>query len=228
MDAVSDQPYQLLPALSDEEYAALREDIATNGIRVPVDVDEHGQVLDGHHRQAIAAELGVDCPTRTVAGLTEDDKRAHALAVNLQRRTLSREQRRALIAAELEHDPSRSDRAIGRLVGVDHKTVAVVRRGEIPHEPLTADERAQLTKAEATIATGLAEIDRRADILVRLAGTRFRDALELSRNGETIIGVPVMDADACKDPAVVAAAWSRVSALAQLFVDALPDDQDGD
>ena len=52
------QPYQLLPALSDVEYAALRDDVATNGIRVPVDVDERGRVLDGHHRQAIAAESG--------------------------------------------------------------------------------------------------------------------------------------------------------------------------
>lgn len=125
---MSDAPYQLLPPLTTEEYAALREDIATNGIRVPIDVDETGRVLDGHHRQAIASELGVGCPTRIVAGLTEDQKRAHALAVNLQRRILTREQRRGLIATELERDPDRSDRAIGRLVGVDHKTVGAMRR----------------------------------------------------------------------------------------------------
>lgn len=156
---MSDQPYQLLPALSDEEYAALRDDIAANGIRVPVDVDEHGQVLDGHHRQAIAAELGIDCPTRTVAGLTEDDKRAHALAVNLQRRTLTRDQRRALIAAELEHDPSRSDRAIGRLVGVDHKTVAAVRRGEFPHGTFTAEEVAEAERLTEEIRSALGQSD---------------------------------------------------------------------
>lgn len=139
--ASDDTPYQLLPPLTGDEYAALREDIAANGIRVPVDVDEDGTVLDGHHRQAIAAELGIPCPTRVVTGLTDEDKRCHALAVNLQRRTLTREQRRALILAELEHDDTRSDRAIARLLGCDHKTVGAVRAvltaprggGEIPH-----------------------------------------------------------------------------------------------
>ena len=29
-------PYQLLPALSEAEYAALRESIAEHGIRVPI------------------------------------------------------------------------------------------------------------------------------------------------------------------------------------------------
>lgn len=86
MVAVSD--YQVMPPLSAEQYAALREDIAAHGIRVPVDVDEDGAVLDGHHRAAIAAELGIDPPRRVVPGLTDEQKRAHAFAVNLHRRQL--------------------------------------------------------------------------------------------------------------------------------------------
>ena len=158
---MSDQPYQLLPPLGADEYAALREDIAVNGIRVPVDVDEAGQLLDGHHRAAIAAELGIPCPTRVVVGLTEDEKRHHALAVNLQRRTLTREQRRALVAAELEHDPSRSDRAIGRICGVDHKTVAATRRGGwgIPHPDRPAVTREEAERRTEEIRAGLAMFD---------------------------------------------------------------------
>lgn len=161
---MSDQPYQVMPALSAEEYAALRDDITAHGIRVPVDLDEHGQVLDGHHRQAIAVELGIDCPTRTVAGLTDEEKRHHALAVNLTRRHLTREQRRALIVAELEHDPSRSDRALGRLLGCDHKTVGAVRRelsGEVPHhsDEFTAEEVAEAERLTASMVEKL----RRAD-----------------------------------------------------------------
>ncbi|WP_433361945.1 ParB N-terminal domain-containing protein [Actinoplanes sp. CA-142083] len=161
------QPYQLLPPLAADEYAALRADIEAHGIRVPIDVDEAGQVLDGHHRQQIAASLGIPCPTRLVDGLTEDQKREHALAVNAQRRTLSREQRRALVVAELERDPSRSDRAIARLCGVDHKTVAAVRRGGwgIPH-PVTAaatgdaeQVRSALAEAEAAVEGGLRSLD---------------------------------------------------------------------
>jgi ParB-like chromosome segregation protein Spo0J len=133
-------PYQVMPPLSAEEYAALHADIAEHGVRVPVDVDENGTVLDGHHRQAIAAELGVDCPTRVVAGLTDDGKRLHAFAVNLQRRTLDREQRRALIVAELRDDPLRSDRAIGRRLGVDGKTVGSVRREMAEAETQRAEQ----------------------------------------------------------------------------------------
>jgi ParB-like chromosome segregation protein Spo0J len=129
-------PYQLLPQLTGDEYAALKADIAEHGIRVPIDVDEQGRILDGHHRSTIAAELGIDPPKRVITGLTEEAKREHALAVNVQRRILTREQRRSLIANELTRDGSRSDREIGRLLGCDHKTVGAVRRelaGEIPH-----------------------------------------------------------------------------------------------
>lgn len=93
----SPTPYQLLPRLTDEEYDALKADIATNGIRVPIDVDENGTVIDGHHRAWIAADLGVDCPRRVVRGLTDEQKRAHAIAANVYRRSLTRDQRREMV-----------------------------------------------------------------------------------------------------------------------------------
>jgi transposase len=93
----SPTPYQLLPRLTDDEYNALKADIAENGIRVPIDVDENGVVIDGHHRSWIAADLGVDCPRRVVTGLTDEQKRAHAIAANVYRRSLTREQRREMV-----------------------------------------------------------------------------------------------------------------------------------
>lgn len=80
--------YQVMPDLAADEYAALTADIAEHGVRVPVDVDEHGVLLDGHHRRRIAAELGIDCPSRIVAGLDDDGKREHAFTVNMLRRQL--------------------------------------------------------------------------------------------------------------------------------------------
>jgi len=44
-------PYQLLPPLSEEEYQSLRADIAEHGVLIPVELDEFGNVLDGHHRR---------------------------------------------------------------------------------------------------------------------------------------------------------------------------------
>ena len=48
------EPWQVMPPLTEDEYAALREDIAANGVTVPVIVDQHGVIIDGHHRQKIA------------------------------------------------------------------------------------------------------------------------------------------------------------------------------
>jgi hypothetical protein len=124
----SPTPYQLLPRLSDEEYEALKNDIAENGVRVPIDVDEDGTILDGHHRAWITADLGIECPRRLVAGLSEEQKRTHAVAVNVHRRSLSREQRRELIQRSLKADPQLSDRQHAERAGTSHPTVAAVRR----------------------------------------------------------------------------------------------------
>jgi ParB-like chromosome segregation protein Spo0J len=131
--------YQMMPPLSAEEYAALKADIAEHGVQVPIEVDENGAILDGHHRQRICAELGLTAPTVVRAGLTEAQKQEHALRLNLQRRHLTSAQKRELIRAELKRDPDRSDRQIGRMVGADHKTVASVRRGEIPRTMFTIE-----------------------------------------------------------------------------------------
>ena len=119
--------FQVMPALTDDELVALRADIATRGIVVPVVVDQHGRLLDGHHRRQIAAELSITCPTEVVQ--VADDDAAHdlALTLNLARRHLTREQRRDLISAEIERRPDDSDRAIARRVGCSPSTVGAVR-----------------------------------------------------------------------------------------------------
>lgn len=127
--------YQVMPPLSAEEFEKLRVDIAENGVLVPVVKDQHGNLLDGHHRARIADELGVKYRVDVVT--VRDDEHARSLArmYNLSRRQLSREQKRQLIADEIAANPDRSDRSIARLFGVDHKTVGSVRRGlsgEIP------------------------------------------------------------------------------------------------
>jgi hypothetical protein len=143
--------YQVMPALTDDEYAALKGDIAEHGVLVPVEYDEHGVILDGHHRVRACQDLGIEGWPRVIRpGLTDADKRRHARVLNLTRRHLTRTQRRQLIADEVTADPNRSDRAIGRLLGVDHKTVGSVRRelaGEVPHHgpPVSDAEQVTLT-----------------------------------------------------------------------------------
>jgi hypothetical protein len=140
--------YQVMPPLSSEEYEALRTDIAARGVLVPVVRDQHGNLLDGHHRQQIAAELGIDCPVEVRHVADGDQARDVAFALNLARRHLSREQRRDLIRREIGLRPDDSDRGIARRLSCDHKTVGSVRRelsGEIPQQQLTTAQSGQAT-----------------------------------------------------------------------------------
>jgi len=131
--------YQLLPDLTDEEFAALKADIAARGVMVPVELDETGAVLDGHHRVRACAELGItEYPRIIRPGMSEDEKREHVLALNLDRRHLNQQQKRDLIATLLQAKPEASNRQIAEQVKADHQTVASVRGGleaggEIPH-----------------------------------------------------------------------------------------------
>ena len=94
--------YQLLPDLSEEEYAGLKASIAARGVMVPVELDEDGNVLDGYNRVRAWGELraeGIDVPdypTVTRAGMDDHQKTIHILALNLARRHLTAEQRAEL------------------------------------------------------------------------------------------------------------------------------------
>jgi ParB-like chromosome segregation protein Spo0J len=121
-------PFQVMPPLTEEERQALREDIAANGVLVPITVDQHENIIDGHHRQQIADELGIPCP-RAVQEFANDEERHNvALALNLKRRHLTREQMRELIVTECERTSEASDREIARRLGCSHRTVAAARR----------------------------------------------------------------------------------------------------
>lgn len=116
------QAYQYLPSLDTEQRDALRQSIEVNGILQPIEVDETGRILDGHHRAAIAAELGIACPSRTIEGLDEPGKRKYAITVNLVRRQMDKTTRGALVA-QLRTE-GMSIRAIADETGIPKSTVA--------------------------------------------------------------------------------------------------------
>ncbi len=110
--------YQLLPPLSDEDYKRLKDDIAQRGVMVPIEVDEHGNVLDGHHRKRIAEELGIGYRTISRPGLAEHEKRLHAVALKLgppagQATPLIRWQGSAAKRTSVDRTPSRAHCAYG-------------------------------------------------------------------------------------------------------------------
>ena len=147
------EPVLKLPALPYDQFLALKDNIAVNGVLVPIIVDSNGprrKIIDGNYRKAIADELGYDCPEIVQEGLTEDEKRTLARALNLARRHLTQEQKRQLVADQLRESPERSNRWVGKQMGVHHATVAAV-RGEMEssghiiqcQERLGADGRVQ-------------------------------------------------------------------------------------
>ena len=85
-----DHTYQFFQPLSPQEREALKRDIEARGIQVPIELDSNGKILDGHHRWDIAQEL--ELPEAQIPMvvrddlITEADKIAHVLKVNLLRR----------------------------------------------------------------------------------------------------------------------------------------------
>src|SRR5271165_3285372 len=119
--------YRLLPPLDPDTYSGLKANIAINGVQVPIVRDEKGYILDGFARAKIAKELGYECPSTTVKGLTEQEKRSQVRALNLARRHLDYQAKRLIIADEIKENPDRSNRWIARSLGVHHATVIAVR-----------------------------------------------------------------------------------------------------
>jgi ParB-like chromosome segregation protein Spo0J len=116
--------YQVMPDLTVSEYEELKADIAARGIMIPIELDEHGNVLDGHHRMKICEELGMlNYPTVVRSGMTDADKRLHARKLNMARRQLTQEQRRELIREQLIETPEMSDRLIAADLRVSHVVI---------------------------------------------------------------------------------------------------------
>lgn len=141
--------FQPMPDLTADQHEALRADIAANGVIVPIVVDQHGRVIDGHNRLAIATELGVDCP-REVRSVVDDEQAVDlAVTLNCARRHLTREQVRQVIVSEAGRRPSDSDRAIARRVGCSPSTVAASRRPQVSNldtGQMTGDRARELTE----------------------------------------------------------------------------------
>lgn len=119
---------QPMPDLTGDQLDALRADIEAHGVRVPVVKDQHGRILDGNNRAAIADQLGIDYPVEVVQVADDDEAHDIAVSLNCARRHLTREQVRELIITEHERRPDDSDRAIARRVGCSPSTVAAALR----------------------------------------------------------------------------------------------------
>lgn len=119
----------LFPPLGPKDRQRLSESIRQFGVKVPVVISETNEVIDGANRLELAIEHGLtDVPFAIRPDHSELERRELAETLNLDRRHLSRDQIRALIADRLKSNPERSDRDIAAEVGSSDKTVASERQ----------------------------------------------------------------------------------------------------
>lgn len=146
-------PYQVMPPLAEEEFVALKAAILDwGGVRDAVVLTPEGDILDGHHRVRAWAELRAEGhalpPYPTVARTElagEAEKRTAARTLNLTRRHVTAEQKRAIVAEQLRDTPRRANRWIASDLGAHHRTVISVRAelvaaGEIEDYPTLVDK----------------------------------------------------------------------------------------
>jgi len=192
-----------MPSLSDEEYAALKEDIRINGQQIPILIDEDNNILDGHNRWEICQELGIEPIVEVKEGLADDEaKWNYALRLNNTRRHMTLEQKQTLVRSELRRNPNRTDAAIARSLGVSGTMVGRYRR-EMQEEAeretwdpryrAAIEEIVELTRQQvdswARLADLIVEIDRdwgdNFDEMIERIGLDEHTAAEMFHNIET-------------------------------------------
>jgi hypothetical protein len=121
----------LLRPLTPAERANLRESIQSEGMFVPIIVDEKDGIIDGINRATIASELGYDLdelPLQVVDYLTTAGKRKMVLDLHWARRHLTPDEQQALrqqrIARVAEaRQEGKSLRTIAEAEGVSHQQI---------------------------------------------------------------------------------------------------------
>lgn len=114
-----------LPPLKTTEFEALKADIKDHGVKQPIDVDEDGNILDGHHR----LKIDKNAPRNVVKNLDEGEKQAFVLVSGDKRRNMTEDQRRELLdrkkaTAALLRESGKTQSQTAKLLGVSQPTVA--------------------------------------------------------------------------------------------------------
>ncbi|MCP5099897.1 MAG: ParB N-terminal domain-containing protein [Chloroflexi bacterium] len=209
--------YQVMPDLNDADYQALKEDIRIRGLLVPVEFDEDGNVLDGHHRIRACEELEIDVSLSVIRkGLSEEEKRAHARQLNIARRHLNQAQRRELISGQLKDTPAEPDRTIAAMLGVSHVTVGEERKrlesiGQIDQcDRKTSDGRTYPAKRKKPIRTAYIDDtpEGREETTSRAKAIRKEKAKAKKKENDELASQPVIFPDGKFGTIVIDPPWN--------------------
>jgi ParB-like nuclease domain len=113
------------PEMKMGELRELADDINDHGLIEPITLYE-GKILDGRNRYRACQLCGRQPHFHELPA--DINPVAYVISKNIQRRHLTAEQKRDLLATLIKIDPSKSNRAIAAEAKVDDKTVGAVRR----------------------------------------------------------------------------------------------------
>ncbi|MBR0732421.1 hypothetical protein JQ595_27090 [Bradyrhizobium japonicum] len=160
---------ELFPMMDADELKALGEDIRKNKQQHDVVLVCDGEfangrwsLIDGRNRLDAMEMVGL--PVLDKDGFLDDgvrwcaikaaqcDPYAYVISANIHRRHLNVEQRQNLLIELIARSPTKSDRQIGKDIGVDHKTIARARTkgedvGRIPHVETRTDSKGRQQRA---------------------------------------------------------------------------------
>jgi predicted transcriptional regulator len=106
--------------LTEQERSALRESLATHGLRDAITLDQHGDILDGYNREDLCRELGIKPRYRVL----EVDDPVHWIRHNqTARRNLGEAEMRELIVDMKTENPEASAQTIAERLGTSKATV---------------------------------------------------------------------------------------------------------
>ena len=250
-DAIQIHPAaELFSMMSDPELEHLAKDIEVNGLRMGVAwlrTPDGPFLLDGRNRVAAIsriadedrrAELQEELQRSCKLLPAETDPLAYVFSANNCRRHLTPSDRRKLISKLLKAYPDLSDRAIARLVGTSHTTVAAVRaefNGQSGHKPMEERREAsgrkargrkagskpvikQTTKREVTPPTPTEDAGSTGAIAVPpSARNSGRDAEWIARVLQAVTGLAAMPADTSYIVAIVRSSISAKPVEARMF-----------
>ncbi|MDB2687090.1 ParB N-terminal domain-containing protein, partial [Mariniblastus sp.] len=127
--------YRVFPSASKEERERLKQSIDEVGLKNPVVIDEHGNVIDGHDRRDVCEELDVDWKVNAIVkmGLSEAEKVGLAIELNLWRKSIipNAKQKKELVEKYLQANPQVSGNRIADLFGISQSTASRITKSLI-------------------------------------------------------------------------------------------------
>lgn len=199
---------EIFPQLPPDEMRKLAADIKANGVQVAVVLRSSGrrgqnldELIDGRNRLDAMAMARVplmrpDGSANFPVHILEDGEDPYDAVVshNITRRHLTTPMKQALIDKLVALNPTRSNRQIGELAKVDHKTVSVRRKkleaaGEIPQVNSTIGADGKSRPVNRSPSDNLPRVGRASlDRLNRLRSILFR--MPPDRLGQELVKHP--------------------------------------